>query len=91
MNKAELVAAVAGRAGADQALSADLSAEAAENFAAVEAAMLIISPVAGFRPCRAWRLDAENAPNPGHATLSPSFMASVTVSNSAPINRSVVA
>ena len=56
-------------AAAAQPFSAVFRADAAENFAAVDAAIVIISPVAGFRPWRAWRLDAENAPNPGQRDL----------------------
>jgi hypothetical protein len=48
-----------------------LSAEAAENFAALLAAIWIVSPVWGLRPSRAKRLLTPNLPKPAIATPPP--------------------
>src|SRR5271167_215770 len=58
------------RAAGDQ-LRRFFSALAAENFAALLAAMLIVSPVDGFRPCLAARWLTLNLPNPASATSPP--------------------
>jgi len=63
--------------------SAALSVELGLNFIAVEAAIWTGSPVRGLRPVRAWRLDVENEPKPGHDTLSPFDAESTTRSTNA--------
>jgi hypothetical protein len=45
----------------DQPLTAFLSSLLAENFAARDAEIWIVSPVLGLRPCRAARADREFA------------------------------
>src|SRR5271167_1177466 len=67
------------RAAGDQ-LRRFFSALAAENFAALLAAMLIVSPVDGFRPCRAARWLTLNLPKPASATSPPAASSSETTS-----------
>src|SRR5580692_9777831 len=57
-----------------------LSALAAENLAALLAAMLIVAPVAGLRPCRAARWLMLNFPKPARATSPPAASSSATAS-----------
>jgi len=61
------------------------------NFIVVEAAICTGSPVRGLRPVRAWRLDVENEPKPGHDTLSPLFADSTTRSTNDWMTRSASA
>merc|ERR1712093_9877 len=48
------------------------------NAGTFAAAILIVSPVCGFRPSRAARSRTENVPKPTSETLSPLLSASVT-------------
>src|SRR5206468_11871613 len=45
------------------------------NFATRRAAILMVAPVCGLRPLRAFRCEIENVPNPIRATRSPFFSA----------------
>jgi len=53
------------------------------NLACFDAAILIFSPVRGFRPSEAAREDTENVPKPTSRTSSPPFSASAIASNTA--------
>src|SRR5450759_3236107 len=55
------------------------------NAGALEALILIASPVPGFRPFRAARFLTSKVPKPTKATLSPIFRAAVMMSISAPM------
>src|ERR1700691_5914984 len=70
-------------ASADQPLRRFFSALAAENFAALEAAILIVSPVDGLRPSRAARWLTLNLPKPASATSPPAASSSETTSSAA--------
>src|ERR1700691_4314473 len=48
-----------------------------ENFATLRAAILIVAPVCGLRPFRAFLCEIEKVPNPIKATRSPFFNAPV--------------
>src|SRR6266700_4562054 len=50
------------------------------NFATRRAAILIVAPVCGLRPLRAFLCETENVPNPIRATRSPFFNAPVILS-----------
>src|SRR6266700_3442049 len=50
------------------------------NFATRRAAILIVAPVCGLRPLRAFLCETENVPNPIRATRSPFFNALVMLS-----------
>src|ERR1039457_5900558 len=64
----------------DQGFRRFFSALAAENFAALLAAMLIVAPVDGLRPCRAARWLTLNLPKPASATSPPAASSSETTS-----------
>jgi hypothetical protein len=53
------------------------------NLACFDAAILIFSPVRGFRPSEAAREDTGNVPKPTSRTSSPPFSASAIASNTA--------
>src|SRR5947209_2380376 len=50
------------------------------NFATLRAAILMVAPVCGLRPLRAFLWETENVPNPIKATRSPFFNAEVMLS-----------
>src|SRR2546430_198436 len=52
----------------------------AENFATFRAAILMVAPVCGLRPLRAFLCDTEKVPKPISATRSPFFKADVMLS-----------
>src|SRR5205814_4219420 len=52
----------------------------AVNLATLRAAILMVAPVCGLRPLRAFLWDTENVPNPINATRSPFFSAAVMLS-----------
>src|SRR5437870_9144735 len=52
----------------------------AENFATFRAAILLLAPVCGLRPLRAFLCETEKVPNPISATRSPFFRAVVILS-----------
>src|SRR5579863_9858960 len=64
-------------------LSSFFSALAAENLAALLAAMLIVAPVAGLRPVRAARLETPNLPKPATDTSPPAASSAAIASNTA--------
>src|SRR3984957_15250892 len=55
------------------------------NFATLRAAILIVAPVCGLRPFRAFLCDTENVPKPINATRSPLRRAEVTLSTAVSI------
>src|SRR6184192_1537303 len=61
-------------------LTAFFSSAPAVNFATFRAAILIVAPVCGLRPLRAFLCDTENVPKPISATRSPFFSAEVMLS-----------
>src|SRR5881397_3485512 len=61
-------------------LTAFLSSAPAENLATFRAAILIVAPVCGLRPLRAFLCETENVPKPINATRSPFFRAEVMLS-----------
>src|SRR5438034_8153725 len=61
-------------------LTAFLSSAPAVNFATLRAAILIVAPVCGLRPLRAFLCDTEKVPKPISATRSPFFRAAVMLS-----------
>src|ERR1700733_5624208 len=69
----------------DQPLRRFFSALAAENFAALEAAIWIVAPVDGLRPWRAARWLTLNLPKPASATSPPRASSSDTDSIAASI------
>src|SRR5262249_45656678 len=62
-------------------LTAFLSAAPAVNFGTREAAIWILSPVAGLRPSRALRCETLNLPKPENVTSLPRFRADSIVSS----------
>src|SRR5437870_3324817 len=52
----------------------------AENFATLRAAILMVAPVCGLRPLRAFLCDTEKVPKPINATRSPFLRAEVMLS-----------
>src|SRR5207248_2283244 len=61
-------------------LTAFLSSAPGVNFATLRAAILMVAPVCGLRPLRAFLWETENVPKPIRATRSPFFKAEVTLS-----------
>src|SRR5438552_11453964 len=61
-------------------LTAFFSSAPAENFATLRAAILIVAPVCGLRPLRAFLCETEKVPKPISATRSPFFSAEVMLS-----------
>src|SRR5713226_8058861 len=61
-------------------LTAFLSSAPAENFATFRAAILIVAPVCGLRPLRAFLWETEKVPKPINATRSPFLRAEVMLS-----------
>src|SRR5581483_10637114 len=61
-------------------LTAFLSSAPGVNFATLRAAILIVAPVCGLRPLRAFREDTAKVPNPIRATRSPFLRAAVMLS-----------
>src|SRR5438270_9855919 len=61
-------------------LTAFFSSAPALNFATRRAAILMVAPVCGLRPLRAFRCEIENVPNPIRATRSPFLSAPVMLS-----------
>src|SRR5947207_5321481 len=61
-------------------LTAFLSSAPAENFATLRAAILIVAPVCGLRPLRAFLCETEKVPKPMSATRSPFLSAEVMLS-----------
>src|SRR5947199_8784326 len=61
-------------------LTAFLSSAPGVNFATLRAAILIVAPVCGLRPLRAFLWDTEKVPKPISATRSPFFRAAVMLS-----------
>src|SRR5271170_3315016 len=61
-------------------LTAFLSSAPAENFATLRAAILMVAPVCGLRPLRAFLCETEEVPKPINATRSPFFRADVMLS-----------
>src|SRR5690349_7166742 len=55
------------------------------NFATLRAAILIVAPVCGLRPLRAFLSDTENVPKPIRATRSPFLRADVMLSTAVSI------
>src|SRR6266571_8191213 len=70
-------------------LTAFLSSAPAENFATLRAAILIVAPVCGLRPLRAFLWDTEKVPKPIRATRSPLRRAAVMLSTA--VSMAVVA
>src|SRR5579863_3787648 len=66
-----------------------LSSAPGVNFATLRAAILIVAPVCGLRPFRAFRCDTENVPKPINATRSPLRRAPVMLSTA--VSMAVVA
>src|SRR5271167_2534431 len=66
-------------------LTAFLSSAPAENFATLRAAILIVAPVCGLRPLRAFLAETEKVPKPINATRSPFFRAIVMLSTAVSI------
>src|SRR4051812_50082819 len=60
--------------------TAFLSSAPGVNFATFRAAILMVAPVCGLRPLRAFLCDTENVPKPINATRSPLRRAEVTLS-----------
>src|SRR6266705_4291584 len=60
--------------------TAFFSSAPAENFATFRAAILMVAPVCGFRPLRAFLCETENVPKPINATRSPFLKAEVMLS-----------
>src|SRR5580658_9258070 len=60
--------------------TAFFSSAPAENFATLRAAILMVAPVCGLRPLRAFLCDTEKVPKPISATRSPFFRAPVMLS-----------
>src|SRR5437764_3111747 len=60
--------------------TAFLSSAPGVNFATLRAAILMVAPVCGLRPLRAFLWETENVPKPMRATRSPFFKAEVTLS-----------
>src|SRR5882724_942085 len=63
----------------------------AENFATFRAAILMVAPVCGLRPLRAFLCETENVPKPISATRSPFFRAEVMLSTAVSIAVAAVA
>lgn len=63
--------------------TASLKALPAENFGSFFAAILIVAPVWGFLPVRAFLFESENVPNPTRAALSP-FLTALVIASIAP-------
>src|SRR3977135_41925 len=61
-------------------LTAFFSSAPAENFATFRAAILMVAPVCGLRPLRAFLCETENVPKPINATRSPFLKAEVMLS-----------
>src|SRR5438034_9256725 len=61
-------------------LTAFFKSAPAENFATFRAAILMVAPVCGLRPLRAFLCETENVPKPINATRSPFFRAEVMLS-----------
>src|SRR5436305_3837930 len=61
-------------------LTAFFKSAPAVNLATRRAAILIVAPVCGLRPLRAFRCEIENVPKPISATRSPFFNAPVMLS-----------
>src|SRR5205823_735844 len=61
-------------------LTAFFNSAPAVNLATLRAAILMVAPVCGLRPLRAFLWDTENVPNPINATRSPFFSAAVMLS-----------
>src|SRR5204862_4085619 len=61
-------------------LTSFFSSAPAENFATFRAAILMVAPVCGLRPLRAFLCETENVPKPISATRSPFFSAEVMLS-----------
>src|SRR5438309_10603092 len=61
-------------------LTAFFSSAPGVNFATLRAAILIVAPVWGLRPLRAFLDDTANVPNPIRATRSPFLRAAVMLS-----------
>src|SRR6266545_5226425 len=66
-------------------LTAFLSSAPGVNFATLRAAILIVAPVCGLRPLRAFLCETENVPNPINATRSPFLRAAVMLSTAVSI------
>src|SRR5579863_10010316 len=62
-----------------------LSSAPGVNFATLRAAILIVAPVCGLRPFRAFLCDTENVPKPINATRSPLRRAEVMLSTAVSI------
>src|SRR5215472_2234307 len=61
-------------------LTAFFSSAPGVNFATLRAAILMVAPVCGLRPLRAFLCETENVPKPIRATRSPFLRADVTLS-----------
>src|SRR5215472_8051459 len=61
-------------------LTAFFNSAPAENFATLRAAILIVAPVCGLRPLRAFLCETEKVPKPISATRSPFLRAEVMLS-----------
>src|SRR5207302_4229365 len=70
-------------------LTAFLSSAPGVNFATLRAAILMVAPVCGLRPFRAFLCDTEKVPKPINATRSPLRRAAVTLSTA--VSMAVVA
>src|SRR5579863_1050312 len=66
-------------------LTAFFSSAPGVNFATLRAAILMVAPVCGLRPLRAFLCDTENVPKPISATRSPFFSAPVMLSTAVSI------
>src|SRR5947209_6029528 len=66
-------------------LTAFLSSAPGVNFATRRAAILIVAPVCGLRPLRAFLWETENVPKPIRATRSPFLRAAVMLSTAVSI------
>src|SRR5579864_446900 len=66
-------------------LTAFFSSAPGVNFATFRAAILMVAPVCGLRPLRAFLCDTEKVPNPIRATRSPFFSADVMLSTAVSI------
>src|SRR6202047_3905558 len=70
-------------------LTAFLSSAPGVNFATLRAAILMVAPVCGLPPCRAFLCDTEKVPKPIKATRSPFRSADVMLSTA--VSMAVVA
>src|SRR5690349_15459091 len=66
-------------------LTAFFSSAPGVNLATLRAAILIVAPVCGFRPLRAFLCETENVPKPIKATRSPFLRAAVMLSTAVSI------